>query len=30
MKPMALTDNLLREFAKTVNKEPETETKQKY
>ena len=27
---MALTDNLLREFAKTVNKEPETETKQKY
>ena len=27
---MALTDSLLREFAKTVNKEPETETKQKY
>ena len=27
---MALTDNLLREFAKTVNKTPETETKQKY
>ena len=27
---MALTDNLLREFAKTVNKEPEIETKQKY
>ena len=27
---MALTDNLLREFAKTVNKEHETETKQKY